>query len=513
MPGTVGTAPFGSNVRAIVVNVDPDRLRSYNLTPDDVVKALTAGNVIVPAGNLYIKDQMPLVPINAMIVDIQDIGKIPVQPGRNVYIRDVATVADSTDVNFGYAMVDGHRSVYIPDRQEKHRLDPDAWWPKSTAPCRRFKSVLPEGVDIRYEFDESPDGGGGHPQRRHRRADRRHPDRPDDPALLARLAQRARRGLQYPHGPAGFAAGTVDDRQHHQHHDAGRPGPVHRHAGGRSDRVHRKHSRADDATRRRWPGRSSAAATRRPSPVLLAMLCILSVFIPAFIMAEPVRSLFVPLSLAVGFAMIASYLLSSTLVPVLSVWLLKHHGRGQRTAEERKGLVRLACRRSSASWSSGQHPPARWIVVPVYLVAVRPDPVAAWACSWAPSCFPQVDSGEFVLRFRTPPGTNYELTRQAWVRCLEVIEEEAGAGQRGDLDGLRRPASTQLRHEQHAAVHARPRRRPDARGPARRQRRQHRRVARTPAQSLCPNVSCLGSPSCCKRKACRPTRPSSERGR
>src|SRR5260370_27624901 len=61
-------------------------------------------------------------------------------------------------------------------------------------------------------------------------------------------------------------------------------------------------------------------------PRLLALLCILSVFIPAFIMAEPVRSLFVPLSLAVGFAMVSSYILSSTVVPVLSVWLLKHHG-------------------------------------------------------------------------------------------------------------------------------------------------------------------------------------------
>src|SRR3984957_15848522 len=81
VPGTVGTAPFGSNVRAIVVNVDPDRLRSYNLSPDDVVKALTAGNVIVPSGNLYIKDQMPLVPMNTMIVDPPEIGTIAVQPG------------------------------------------------------------------------------------------------------------------------------------------------------------------------------------------------------------------------------------------------------------------------------------------------------------------------------------------------------------------------------------------------------------------------------------------------
>ena len=114
VPGTVGTAPFGSNVRSIVINVDPDRLRDYNLTPDDVVKALMTGNVIVPAGNLYVKNQMPLVPTNAMVDNIQEIGKIPVQPGRNVYIGDVATVADSTDVNFGYAMVDGRRSVYIP---------------------------------------------------------------------------------------------------------------------------------------------------------------------------------------------------------------------------------------------------------------------------------------------------------------------------------------------------------------------------------------------------------------
>jgi multidrug efflux pump subunit AcrB len=74
VPGTVGTAPFGSNVRSIVINLDPDRLRSYNLTPEDVVLALTTGNMIAPAGNLYIQDQMPLVPMNAMIADIQNFG-------------------------------------------------------------------------------------------------------------------------------------------------------------------------------------------------------------------------------------------------------------------------------------------------------------------------------------------------------------------------------------------------------------------------------------------------------
>src|SRR5271166_3316894 len=62
-------------------------------------------------------------------------------------------------------------------------------------------------------------------------------------------------------------------------------------------------------------------------PRLLALFCILSVFIPSFIMQGAVRALFVPLSLAVGGAMVTSYLLSSTFVPVLSVWLLENrHG-------------------------------------------------------------------------------------------------------------------------------------------------------------------------------------------
>ncbi|HTU27084.1 MAG TPA: efflux RND transporter permease subunit, partial [Pirellulales bacterium] len=155
VPGTVGTSPFGSNIRSIVVKVDPQRLRSYNLTPDDVVLALTQGNVVTPAGNLYIKDQMPIVPINAMISDVSEFGKIPLRKGRNVYIRDVATVEDATDINYGYALVNGHRSVYVP--VVKHNT---ASTLTVVADIHQalplFKSKLPESVDVSYEFDESP---------------------------------------------------------------------------------------------------------------------------------------------------------------------------------------------------------------------------------------------------------------------------------------------------------------------------------------------------------------------
>ncbi len=155
VPGTVGTSPFGSNVRSIVVRVDPERLRSYNLTPDDVVEALATGNLVTPAGNLYIKDQMPIVPIDAMIVDIAEFEKIPLRKGRNVYIRDVGKVADATDINFGYALVNGRRSIYVP--VVKHNTASTLTVVAdihSAMPL--FKSKLPESVDISYEFDESP---------------------------------------------------------------------------------------------------------------------------------------------------------------------------------------------------------------------------------------------------------------------------------------------------------------------------------------------------------------------
>src|SRR5205807_1150680 len=77
-----------------------------------------------------------------------------------------------------------------------------------------------------------------------------------------------------------------------------------------------------------------ARATRRGNqetavPRLLAMLCILAVFLPSFFMQGAAQALFVPLSLAVGFAMVTSYLLSSTFVPVMSVWLLRHYRPAQ----------------------------------------------------------------------------------------------------------------------------------------------------------------------------------------
>ena len=211
-------------------------------------------------------------------------------------------------------------------------------------------------------------------------------------------------------------------------------------------------------------------------PRLLALLCILSVFIPAFIMDDPLRSLFMPLTLAVGFAMISSYLLSSTFVPIMCVTLLKHHGGH---GEKKPGLFdrMLKVYGTAVGWFVR----LRWLTVPIYLVACGLV-LGVLGLQVGTELFPQIDSGEFVLRFRPPPGSNFELTRQMALKCLEEIEREAKPEHIADHDGLRRPGRPELRHRQHGAVHARARRRPVAGRADRGQRDQARRVPRADAQ-------------------------------
>ena len=65
----------GPNMRSIIVSVDPQKLLTYNLNPEQLVEALAKGNTIIPAGNIYVKDSMPMVANNATVDDIQRWGR------------------------------------------------------------------------------------------------------------------------------------------------------------------------------------------------------------------------------------------------------------------------------------------------------------------------------------------------------------------------------------------------------------------------------------------------------
>src|SRR5207237_3994367 len=134
---------------------DPDRPHHYSLSHQDVVDAIDRGNFISPSGNVAIKDQLTVVPSNTMVLDPQELRNVPLKLGENVYIRDVGTVADATDIPVGYALVNGRKSVYLPvvKQASASTLTVVNAVKQNLA---RFQAALPDDVKVSYEFDESP---------------------------------------------------------------------------------------------------------------------------------------------------------------------------------------------------------------------------------------------------------------------------------------------------------------------------------------------------------------------
>src|ERR1700741_1559845 len=77
IPGLSAPPPFGSNARTIVFSIDPDKLRSFDLTPDEVVDALAKYNVMSPSGNLRVGNTMYLTTMNTLIKNSENFGNIP----------------------------------------------------------------------------------------------------------------------------------------------------------------------------------------------------------------------------------------------------------------------------------------------------------------------------------------------------------------------------------------------------------------------------------------------------
>src|SRR5438034_62841 len=72
LPGVSAPPPFGGSPRSIVVNLKPERLRAYDMSPDEIVAAIAAANTISPSGNMPIKRKYPMVPLNSVVRNIKD---------------------------------------------------------------------------------------------------------------------------------------------------------------------------------------------------------------------------------------------------------------------------------------------------------------------------------------------------------------------------------------------------------------------------------------------------------
>src|SRR5579871_806335 len=189
------------------------------------------------------------------------------------------------------------------------------------------------------------------------------------------------------------------------------------------ENIHTQMDKSDNIARATRLGNAETAVPR-----LLAMLCVLAVLLPAFFMQGAAQALFVPLSLAVGFAMVASYLLSSMFVPVMSVWVLRHYHPDAHRPAGRFSFTRLRPHFTRALQAAM---PFRWLVVGGYVVGAG---LVLWLAGGklGIEIFPTVDTGQFQLRLRAPDGTRIERTEEIANEALRIIKEAAGKNRRGE---------------------------------------------------------------------------------
>src|SRR4051812_34245987 len=423
LPGLTSPPPFGGSQRTIVIRVDPDRLRSYGMGPDDVIRAVSSGNVIMPSGSVNIGDQTRISPMNSVVGTINDLLDLPIRTGAGtpVSVRDVGSVSDSTDIPTAYALVNGRRAVYIPVTKR-----PDASTLAVVAEVKanlvRFQALVPEDIKVSYELDQSTNVST---------ALRSVLTEALLGALLTGLMvlvflrdwrSSAIVVVTIPFalltavvalwgagqtinimtlGGLALAVGILVDE-----------------ATVAIENIHTHVGRGTPIARAVLDASAEVVVPR-----FLAMLSVVAVFVPSFFMTGVSRSLFVPLSLAVGFAMVASFVLSSALVPVLSVWWLGKH-RGGRASESRRQdwVDRLRGRLMSGLRRVGR---GKGLLVAAYAVLTVAVAVAV-GLTLGREIFPPSGVKAFQLRFRAPAGTKFESTERLGRDVLDVISQAAG---------------------------------------------------------------------------------------
>lgn len=414
LEGVSAPPPFGGNQRTIVVRLNPDRLRQYRISPEDAIKAVNTATAVMPSGNVRTGDLNRLATTNAGLGgNLSELLDAPVRTAAPaVYLRDIATIENGTDIITGYAHVNGKRTVYLPvtkrsDASTVRVLE------RVRAALPGMSKVVPEDVWVTLEFDQS-----GYVTSALRSLVQEGVLGAVLTALVVILFLRDWRGALVVVStiPAALlsavvwlwalgqtinimtlsglalAVGVLVDEATVEIEN------IHSHLAGGLSRA-----------------RSVLDACRKTAvPRLLSMLAILAVFAPSFFMTGVARQLFVPMSLAVGLAMLSSYFLSSTLVPVMSVWFLRRgHDSGEGWLARAYGAwLRLALK-------------LRWPLAGVYTLA------AAGLLWWLVpqlglNLFPVSESGPLQVRLRAPDGTRVERTEQLALEALRMIEREAG---------------------------------------------------------------------------------------
>lgn len=416
IPGITAPAPFGGNMRSLVVNIDPQRMKAAGLSPEEITLAITKNSIPSPAGNVRIGDKNLMAPMNSISSGISEFLETPIKKlaGRTIFVGDVATVMDAADQTVGYAVINGKRSVYLPIIKKPDASTLDAVENLKNA-LPMLENLLPDGVKINYAFDQSI-----------------YIERSLSNLIFEGVLGALLTGLMVflflgdPRGSliviltipiailssvitlhffgqsinimtlSGLALSigilvdeaTVTIENIHQHLEMGK-----------------QKSRA-----------ILDALLEISTAKLLILLSILAVLTPALMMEGIPRDMFMPLSMAVAFAMIASFIASQTFVPIMANWIMKFkpHKRKKKSFLD-KLSIRYQYHLRRGFKNSGWRIAGYFSVASLLLVLT--------ISMLGTEIMPKSEGGDFQLRIRMPNGTRLERTEETVKQMTRSIQE------------------------------------------------------------------------------------------
>src|SRR5713101_530129 len=400
---------FGGAVRQVTVFLDREKMQARGIGANDIIKAVNAENLLVPSGNVKIGDFDYNVYSNSIVSLVKEMNDFPIKVvnGVPVYLKDVGTAADSTAVQVNVVRVNGRRSVYVPILKQAGA--------NTLAVLDGIREALPKlkgipaDLELKLLFDQSI-------YIRQAIATVQHEMLLGGGlacvmillflgsvrsmliiAIAIPLSIATAFVLLYftghtinimTLGGLALAVGTLVDNSIvvleniHRHMEMGKP--------------------VREAT--------ADGASEVALPLLVITICILIVYLPIVFFTGTIKFLFVPLALAVAYAMGASYVASLTVAPV-AVAAYERGGGSEmgETPHHREIFNRLAERYTGfLRWGLGHKALVTATVGGIFVVSM------AWAPLLATEFFPKVDAGEFILHVSAPEGTRLKRPRPSW---------------------------------------------------------------------------------------------------
>src|SRR5580693_4869033 len=423
VPGAVIPLPYGGKQRQVMVNMNQNRMQAKGVSPSDVLNAVNAQNLILPSGTAKVAESELDVRMNVYPRTVPELNNIPIKQVGNttIYLREVATVSDGFAVQTNVVRQDGNRGVLMSILKAGNASTLDVVSGiRNLLP--RAASTLPPGLKITPIADQSVFVRGA-----------------INGVVREALIAGCLTGVMILlfigswrstiiiaiSIPLSILTSIIVFSALHQTINIMTLGGLALAVG----------ILVDDATveieninRILEEGHETEirqaildGAQQIAVPALVSTLCICIVFMPLFLLGGVARYLFVPLAEAVVFAMLASYILSRTLVPTLVMYMLKlNEGRG----ESKNPFVRLQKRfekgferlRNSYRGVLTRCVETRRVFIPAFLgVCLCVFLLVPWL---GQDFFPQSDAGQFILHIRAKTGSRIEET----ARLSDLVE-------------------------------------------------------------------------------------------